>query len=40
MRKYVLKGKDKRLGRMLVEIDVTKGFLDELETERCGRYLV
>ena len=27
----VIKGIDKRMGRMLVEIDVTKGFLDEVE---------
>ena len=28
---YVLKEKDKRLGRMLVEINVMKGFLDKLD---------
>ena len=36
----VLKGKDKRLGRMLVEIDVTKGFLDEIEIKGCERSFI
>ena len=30
---YVHKGMYKRMGRMLVEIDVTKGFVDELTIE-------
>ena len=29
----VLKGTNKILGQMMVEIDVTKGFLDEIEIE-------